>query len=285
MIPKKKSSRHHYIPQFFLEGFTNPDGLLYIYDKNHDLILKRPRSPKSVFFEKDRNTIYLRDSIESSIIEDDFYSKVDDNLSKIIRRFQQEQLSKLDFTVEDTAHFLFFLITLFWRIPKTDFAAEDLIDRSVIASQGIDPETLRNDPTFRKTKRVDVFKHHVDQIINHGKKGNRYINIHQSNKEIYIIGDYPLLFRKTPTLFCEFNDIDFLIAISSNRIYSSTLERLENLTDFNSFMYNAAIINQSVRYVGCSNIETLQKSLVFYKGLKSHGLENTIVEKTFVTNK
>jgi len=283
MIPKKKSSRHHYIPQFFLNGFTNPEGLLYVYDKIQDIVLKNPRSPKAVFFEKDRNTLKLRDSIESSIIEDEFYSKIDDNISKIIKRFQTEQLDKIDFTIEDTAHFLFFLITLFWRIPKTDFAAEDLIDRSEITSRGIDSEVLRNDPIFRKVKRVDVFKHHVDEILNHSKKGSKWINLHQSNKEIYIIGDYPLLFKKTPILFSEFNEIDFLIAISSNRLYSSTVEKLENFSEINSAFYNAAVINQSVRYVGCSNIETLKRSLSFYKGLKDHGLVNSIVEKTFLT--
>lgn len=280
---KKNSSRHHYIPKFLLEGFTNSEELLYIYDKNQGRILKNPRSPKSVFFERDRNTINLNDSIETSIIEDDFYSKIDSSSSKIVKQFQTEQLNKIDFTVETTAQFLFFLITLFWRIPKTDFASNDLIERSEIISKGIDSEILRNDPTFRKMKRADVFKHHINEIINNGTKGKRWVNIHQSSKEIYVIGDYPLLFKIPPRLFSEFNNIDFLIAVSSKRIYSSTIEKLENFSEINSINYNMAVINQSVRYIGCSNFEALNYSVKFYNGLKSRGLENVILERTFQT--
>lgn len=35
-----KSKRHHYIPQFFLRGFTNEAGEYFIYDKIKDEIRK-----------------------------------------------------------------------------------------------------------------------------------------------------------------------------------------------------------------------------------------------------
>ncbi len=84
---KKLSSRHHYIPQFLISGFANSDGLLYLYDKHKDKILKKPRPPKSIFFENDRNTLDLSNTTKTSIIEDFLYKEIDDKTSKVIKYY------------------------------------------------------------------------------------------------------------------------------------------------------------------------------------------------------
>lgn len=284
-ILKKNSSRHHYIPRFLLEGFANSDGLIYIYDKNQNKILDKPRPPKSVFYEPNRNNIELRDSIQISIIEDYFYSNVDNISSEIVKYFKNEELNKIEFTNENIAKFLIFLITLFWRIPKTDFTVDELMNRSVIINNKVDSEILRKDPTFRKLKRIDLINHHFTEMMRNGLKVKRHLRILESENDTYVIGDYPLLFKRTPSLFSEFNDIDYLIAISSKRIYSSSLEIFENFTMYNSFRYNAAIIAQSVRYVGCSDLELLKDSIDYFNELKRIGLLYNISEIAFQTER
>lgn len=282
-IEQKNSTRHHYIPKFLIEGFKNSEGLLYVFDKEKNKILKNPRSPKSIFFEDDRNTVELTETLESSVLEDVLYSKIDNESSPIVKQYQKDPLNEIKFAPEDNAKFLFFLITLFWRIPNTDFAAEDVMNRTVISSSGIDPKVLQNDPTFRKMQRAGLFKHQIDEMIKFGKKGTKWVNIHQSGREIYVIGDNPILFKTVPGKFSEFNDIDFLIAVSSNRIFSSTNSSFKNLTEINSIRYNAAVINQSTRYVGCSNLEALNQSIQLYTELKSLGLQSLIAERVFET--
>lgn len=259
-----KSSRHHYIPKFLSTGFANSDGLLYVYDKEKDQILKNPRSPKSIFFENDRNTVELDNTTKTSILEDLLYQGIDDKTSKVIKKYQTDELAKIDFRPEDTAAILFFLISLFWRIPKTDYAASNLMDRATITADGIDPEVLRNDPVYRKISRAGLFKHHMAEMKSFGEKGTKWINIHQNEKPIYLIGDYPILFKKQPSLFSEFNDTDILVALSSTRVYSSTIEKLNNFRPKNSFRYNACIIEQSVNYVACGDFNTLEYSVLFY---------------------
>ena len=61
-LKKKRSKRHHYIPKFLIKEFTDEQGLLYIYDKIKDKFLTNKRSPKSIFFENDRNTIVYDES-------------------------------------------------------------------------------------------------------------------------------------------------------------------------------------------------------------------------------
>ena len=154
------------------------------------------------------------------------------------------------------------------------------MDRSEIKSKGIDPEILRNDPTYRKLKRTGLFKHHIDEMVKNGKNVRKSVNVHQSNGASYVIGDYPLLFRKTPRLFSEFGEVDFQIAISSKRLYSSTIESLKTTVE-NSYMYNAAIIEQSTRYIACADKSDLQKNIEFYNELKSRGLNYSASEMAF----
>lgn len=280
---RKNSTRHHYIPQFLIEGFTDSNGLLYVYDKKRNKILKNPKSPKSIFFERDRNTIDLPNNNQSSILEDVLYSKIDNDGSKIVKYYQETDLKLIEFNYDNTAQFLFFLITLFWRIPLTDYAVKDLITHADIDSKKINPETLKNDKDFYKTQRGGIILHTINEMISSGNSGSKFINVHQMSKDILVLGDNPLLFRKTSHKFSEFGEIDFLFALTSRRIYSSTKESLGTLPTLNAFKYNAAIINQSIRYVCSSNLDTLEKSVKVYTEFCKYGINFTMAENVFNT--
>jgi len=271
-ILEKNSSRHHYIPQFLIKGFTDSNGLLHIYDKQSDKILTNQRPPKSIFFETDRNTIEIKSGLKSSIIEDSIYSEIDNETSKVVKHYQTEELTKINFNIEDTGILFFFLISSFWRIPKTDYAFEDFMNRTVITNTNIDPEKLKNDPDIRKLFRSTVFDHHINEIYNHGKQGLKLYNIHQNENPIYVIGDYPFLLRNQPHELSKFYDTDILFAVSSTRLFSCTNDSLINFGPENSYSYNAAIIHQSEKYVACRDLHSLEQSVKLYKELKRIGL-------------
>lgn len=278
---RKNSSRHHYIPQFLIDGFTSAEGVVYVYDKNRSKILNKPKAPKAIFFERDRNNIDLPDNNQSSILEDILYREIDNLGSSIVKYFQDTELDKVEFNEDNVAQFLFFLISLFWRIPKTDFAVEDLIARADIESKGISPEILKRDDGFKKTKRPGLITHTIKEMINSSETSKKYINLHQMSNEILVLGDNPLLFKKMSTKFSEFGKEDFLIALTSRRIYSSTHETLGILKNINAFKYNAAVIDQSLRYVCCSNKDTLEKSVKVYEEFCRKGLNFNLAESTF----
>lgn len=83
---KGNSNRHHYIPKFLINGFSNSEGTLYIYDKQKDEIKIKPRNPKSLFFEEGRNTVHIKEEQYSSIIEDYMYQNHDDISSKVVKK-------------------------------------------------------------------------------------------------------------------------------------------------------------------------------------------------------
>ena len=64
------SRRHHYIPQFLIKKFADSDNMLYLYDKEKKTFAKEKRSPKSIFFEMNRNIL-------------DFGGTANDNLEKL----------------------------------------------------------------------------------------------------------------------------------------------------------------------------------------------------------
>lgn len=158
------------------------------------------------------------------------------------------------------------------------------MNRSEITSPHINPEIIRNDPAYRKIQRASLAKHHIKEIIKYGKKGKFSVNIHQSSNDLFLVGDNPLLFRRTPILFSEFNEIDFLIAVSSNRIYSSTNQSFNVKSQENWVNYNAAIIDQSSGYVASGNEDYLKKSIEYYKELKKHQLHYSLAERAFKTS-
>lgn len=276
-ILSSKSTRHHYIPQFLIEGFTNNEGLVYVYDKQRNVILKKPLAPKSIFFERNRNTVEILEGTNSSFLED-IYSKIDTKASRIIKCFQNEDITKIDITQEQAANFLFFLMTLFWRIPFTDFAAQDVWERSEIISPLIDSEIIRKDPFYQKMERAKLFKHTIDQMSQFGKKGRISINIHEFSDDLFVLSDNPIVFQRTPLQFKEFNDIDFLFAVNSRRVYSSTEKKVTNINHLDALHFNMMSIHQSVRYAACSDIKLLIESVKLFKAFESYSYENLIGE-------
>lgn len=278
----KNSSRHHYVPQFLISGFTNSNGELYIYDKIRDKIQNKPKPPKSIFFENDRNTIILPDKSESSIIEDYLFKEIDNTGSIVVKYFQDTQLDKIKFNDENIAQFLYFLVCLFWRIPKNDLAVKELVKSADIKISGIDSNLLKKDEAFQKSQVSGIIRHTLNEMISRPENFKKIVNIHQLGNSVLMIGDNPLLFRKLNPEFSLFGKEDFLIALTSNRIFSSTETDLGILSLENAVAYNTAVINQSVRYVCCGDLDVLEKSIKTYNMVKNKGLNAGIQEVPFM---
>lgn len=94
-MSKPKSSRHHYIPKFFIKSFCTPEGYLYVYNKQKDKIDKRRNYPKSVFYRHNLNCA-TEGGNRHDIIED-MYAGIDDHLATQLRihsRWENDSLEK-----------------------------------------------------------------------------------------------------------------------------------------------------------------------------------------------
>ncbi|MEH6763466.1 MAG: DUF4238 domain-containing protein [Aequorivita antarctica] len=267
-MKNNNSKRHHYIPKFLIKKFCDKGGLLYIYDKKKDIIHSNPRSPKSVLFENHRNTIKI-DNQASSIIEDELFQILDDTSSKYIKELQTSEIKPSLFSDENLVQLQFFVINLFWRIPKTDYVVEDLINRAKITTDGIDPELLRNDVSWRKLKRIELYNETINQMSESiTKPSGYYTKIVEFDEDIFVLGDYPFIFRNYLKKFTDLVEDDFYIALTSKRILSFSTKPMQSFTKSMSLTYNASIINESHNYVVSNNLKMLKGSVEFYKRLK-----------------
>src|SRR4051812_42328228 len=128
MSPDKASTRHHYVPAFYSKGFTNSAGFFYVYDKQTDEIGRKKRSPKSIFFEDDRNTIFF--DKETSILEDYFFKELDNRSKVAIERLREKPNSVELLSNDNSADVDLFVLNLFWRIPKTDYTFDRYINEA-----------------------------------------------------------------------------------------------------------------------------------------------------------
>lgn len=63
----EKSHKHHYLPVFYLKGFTNQENQFFVFDKLYESI--KIKYPTNSFFEIDRNTATIGDK-RSSLLEE-----------------------------------------------------------------------------------------------------------------------------------------------------------------------------------------------------------------------
>ncbi|MEP4095746.1 DUF4238 domain-containing protein [Reichenbachiella sp.] len=278
----KQSSRHHYIPKFLIKEFTDSNGLLYMYDKINDEIKSKQRAPKSVFWEKDRNSITTKSKERNSLIEDYFFKELDNHTSDYIKKFQHENIDEILLTDENLAQFDFFLINLFWRLPYTDFASTDLIKRAQIDATGIDPEILRNDPEYHKALRIGLFKHTIEQFDEFSPPADKYhVLLSEFEHDLFVLGDNPVVFEKTPKKFVDLRNLNHIMPITSKRAYIYTIHGYDKMTRQIGHFLNAQIIDQSKRHVVSGNRELLKISVQFYKELKKENLLFFIRDKIF----
>ena len=76
-------NKHHFIPQFYLKYFTDDNGKYYLFDKNNKRFMKNPRTPKSTFYEYNRNTINNFKINDNSIEE--IYSSLESDFAKCMK--------------------------------------------------------------------------------------------------------------------------------------------------------------------------------------------------------
>ncbi|MPR32663.1 DUF4238 domain-containing protein [Salmonirosea aquatica] len=274
------SERHHYIPKFYAKGFLDEDKKFYVYDKYKDEVKKKKTSPKEIFYEWNRNTISSR-SGSIDLIED-YYGFLDSDCAEVIRNLREKPNEDGIQTDETIALLRFFIISLFWRVPKSDFAAIDYFSRA--KTTFIDTETgeivdktelekkIKSDPNYLKFLRPN-FSLEIIKNVAISNKSSSTSQLFGFNKDIFLTGDYPILFRKMPSQVDELLNGDYILPISSKRIYRITKKKIEMTFSLeNAIDFNALLIEQSKFYVCGPDRDFLEKCIRYWKAVKSNGI-------------
>ncbi len=76
--------------------------------------------------------------------------------------------------------------------------------------------------------------------------------------DLFLLGDYLMVFKSVPATFDDLFHTDYYLPVSSKRLFGKFESDRELTFDFEKFIkLNVIIIDQSARYVCCSNLEHL----------------------------
>jgi hypothetical protein len=276
---ESKSWRHHYIQQFLIKGFLNERAKVFVFDKELNKIKTKEQSTKSIFFEKYKNTIFFENGKNLSIIEDLLYMNKDNSFSEIIKEFQNSKLPNESLlTTKKIAEFANYIIDLFWRIPYSDEISKRIIDNIVKKNN----YEINEKDSFYKQYRSFLYQFTLknpDKLKN--KKNGFITKIFEIKNNFLILGDNPIIYEREPESFDDIFDLDYCIAISSNRIVMQSLKEVDFFSDSMVMDYNNLVIEQSNRFVCSGSKQILQSCIEYSKNVKDLDLEKEFTKNIF----
>lgn len=282
----EKSKRHHYVPKFFIKKFTDKDGLLYVYNKNENRILRTRQSPKAIFFELNRNTLNLEGEDFDNL--ENLYAELDSAIAKNL-----ENILKLDnITPEDIAGIGMLASMLKWRTLGKDeefneiknvLTAEDLSINISIKGDGNTNdqkalEHIYNSEIFRETKRVLL---PILPLLD----GTKLVDIHNCSF-INTNGAFPALLGDSPLIERSNRDYrvleNFILPLSSDSTFIYKTNSRKQITNPMFWIQrDLAVLHLAEKFVACSDRDHLERIIEIYRNCKENNREEQITNFIF----
>lgn len=294
---KPRSKKHHYLPSYYLKGFTDNRDFFFIYDKKEDNILPKALSPDNFFFENNLNTVVLRDGTYSDFLED-FYTQIE-TITRVSLNTVRGSNNKTPIQPTDKMHLFLFLLFLHWRLPSNikyceelsnNFFNEDYKDLNYFTIKNKNGKTAPKE-LIDKIKNSTAFKKSSKLIIpfapfyksNWSEKLKNWRFLYTGDGNIWnFVGDNPIITNgnKDHDPICCLDEFVFPISgkvllVNINRPVTRDLP-----PEFN-IQFNTSIIERSQRFVACQNKPFLEAIIKDYKIHVHFGKTNRIIPELF----
>lgn len=112
MAEQKPKKRHHYIPVFYLNGFTNKDGCLWVYDKDDKPMFES--SPEGIAYENHYFSFITPQGEKDSETVENNISLIEGRFAKVIKKILNSESLKDD----ERITFAFFVASMMVRVPN-----------------------------------------------------------------------------------------------------------------------------------------------------------------------
>jgi len=288
------SRRHHFLPVFYLKGFTGPQETFHVYDKLEDRILES-QSPKSKYFEKHLNN-YKFDGEIKFTLEESYFTPVDSTAAPLFLKIREDSFNENTLTALDKFQILHFLMVLFWRLPGSNEKTKELIKKEGVSNRYLgmfDYDRQLNDEEvadiaekfLQDEMYVSLYKSVIPmlegprlEIFNLFDKWNVFTL--PAGMQPLVTGDAPLLIKND-----NFN-LDHILGelifpLSHNRLLILS-DKVPKFLDFSlNKVVNLAILDQSKRYISCQHLGYLQYLIDEFKKIKSIGADGRGLKVVF----
>ena len=285
------SWRHHYIPQFYLKGFTNTEGKFFIYDKVNDKIKDQEFTPRTHFFQKHRNTIKI-EGIENDFIETILYKDLDNTISKLFEEIHNKDGNYL--TPENLFALKMFISFLFWRVPKNDSLINHYIDNYTFEELGFElkekdskknvseeiRELFKTNSAFRRMYSFILPFQTFKLELEEGEE-NMWKSIPGDEGDpIRMTSDAPII-TLNQNLFYD-NSQKILFPVTSNKLlYYGTIKNKRMIPPEFYIFSDLAMVENATQFVCCSNKLYLDQIIELYRLRIKYNKTNEIIPTLF----
>jgi len=278
---KSRSKKHHYLPRYYLKGFTDSRNYFFVYDKQKDRILPNALTPNTFFFENNLNTVTLPGRGLSDFLEN-FYIDIEKQFWGLLDTIRNSN-SKTTIQLFDMMHLFLFLLFLHWRLPSNIGYVEELSKKFFVANnkdlnyfslksrsgesvQKEVVEKLKNSPAFKKTSKLIIpFAPFYDSRWGERLKNWRFLYTGDENNW-HIVGDNPII-TKGNSDHDPVNCLkEFVFPVSGKLLLVNISKPISK--DFSPelvLQFNISIIERAQRFVACQNKDFLEALIKFYK--------------------
>lgn len=272
------SWRHHFIPQFYLKGFTSKNGTFKIFDVNKGKFIKDGKEffPESYFFEIDDNSLVI-DNEKDDFIEL-IYKKFDRTASEILNKIITSNSSeRYNINDNDIAMLEYFVGMMYWRIPANMKSLRNLIESKRFKNFGLkiqkgnlDLDDVDFENELKKNPNFIKFIKYLYPTFSYYEtfECNTPLHIRSINEGGPLIcSDNPIICRN-PETFNIYTD-DFIFPLNGTRLFirgGSLREYSEN--EFSGIVkieMDMLIYKQAIKYVSCTNKDYLFELERLYK--------------------
>lgn len=291
-----KRVKHHFMPQFYLKYFTNDNGYYHVFDKKHNKFKNDPQSPKTSFYEYNRNTIKIN-NINTDFIEKT-YSRFESDFARFINYITSNHYEIEIVESRSMIHVLKCYISFqFWRLPQHDI----YIDRVI---RNIDYNLCRNMLTDKNGKNV-LCEDYMIELINDDKHFRHYFrcfilpcllfnlfsndddvekwriyNTEKDTRFSFICSDVPIIYNNLADFFMFKGNI--LFPLTKNRILMIAKKEYPDYFPDSFWAYiNMVLYEQSNRYFTVLDKQYLFELMDIYKDMEKINMTSLFRDSLF----
>ncbi len=286
------SKKHHYIPRFYLKGFTNDRSSFYVYDKKIGKMWLS--NPDSAFTENHRNTSVMEHLETKEVMRTDLPEEMlayfDNKAAKVIQEVRNSKPEEIFFTPERLHEIKLFIMTTFWRTPANDHLREDIIAKSTFEDLGFgfyDKDGVRNEEIEALIKDTDLWRKTYPALLPISgtlKKNNETKNdqwrIAYRTSNIHLVTDNPIILKEYSG-FGSFQK-DLIAPLTSKHLLIVTEKISANsLAPVFSLQTDLLLYHRATRYVASADESYLKFIVDESTKLNNPGWENLLLESIF----
>lgn len=270
-VTGRTSRRHHFIPEFFTKGFIHPSKTIWIYDKTTDRISSR--SPKSIFYQFNRNTITLLGQ-EIDIIETEIFKYLDNFLAKHFQFIQKAPVKEVQNSY--LMHYVLIMAaTMYYRTPATEsfiknFDLKDLdgISSPIIRNMISEKFNLRITESDR-SKLINCIAPFINSYFFEEKPvpDHGYFKIFEVPNPCFILSDNPIINETIPKDFRDLTN-SIIFPLTSKRAFYGLKGETNSFNDGIAKAINLILAIQAKQYFGSSSKVLLEIIVNAYKRTK-----------------